>query len=85
MRSQGSASAAAATRTPPSHPEGYLEAFANIYKNFANHVRAVVDGVEPDAVALDYPKIEDGIRGMAFIEAVVASSGNNAAWTALEA
>jgi len=79
------ASAAAATRTPPSHPEGYLEAFANIYKNFANHVRAVVDGVEPDAVALDYPKIEDGIRGMAFIEAVVASSGNNAAWTALEA
>jgi predicted dehydrogenase len=75
------ANAAAATRTPPSHPEGYLEAFANIYKNFANHIRAVIDGTEPSAAALDYPTIEDGIRGMAFIEAVVASSKANAAWT----
>lgn len=73
--------AAAAGRTPPAHPEGYLEAFANIYKNFANHIRHVAAGTEPDAIVLDYPKIEDGIRGMAFIEAVVASSKNNAAWT----
>lgn len=79
------ANAAAATRTPPSHPEGYLEAFANIYKNFANHVRAVADGVEADPVALDYPKIDDGVRGMAFIEAVVASSKANAGWTTLDA
>lgn len=79
------ANAAAATRTPPSHPEGYLEAFANIYRNFTNHLRAVIDGEEPDAVALDYPKISDGIRGMAFIEAAVASSNNNAAWTKLDA
>ncbi|MDB6078578.1 MAG: oxidoreductase domain protein [Akkermansiaceae bacterium] len=79
------ANAAAATRTPPSHPEGYLEAFANIYKNFANHIRAVIDGTEPGEVALDYPTIEDGIRGMAFIEAVVASSKANAAWTKLDA
>jgi predicted dehydrogenase len=77
--------AAAATRTPPSHPEGYLEAFANIYKNFASHIRAVIAGTTPDEVALDYPKIEDGVRGMAFIEAVVKSSQNNAAWTKLEA
>lgn len=76
--------AASATRTPPSHPEGYLEAFANIYKNFAEHIRAVIDGVEPSEVALDYPKIDDGIRGMAFIEAVVASSQANAAWTPIE-
>ncbi|MEM1085077.1 MAG: Gfo/Idh/MocA family oxidoreductase [Verrucomicrobiota bacterium] len=76
--------AAAATRTPASHPEGYLEAFANIYRNFANHIRAVADGTEPDAVTLDYPKIADGIRGMAFIEAAVASSKNNAAWTKLD-
>lgn len=75
--------AAAAARTPPAHPEGYLEAFANIYKNFANHIRARINGSEPDAVAQDYPRIEDGIRGMAFIEAVVASSKNNAAWTKL--
>jgi predicted dehydrogenase len=75
--------AAAATRTPPAHPEGYLEAFANIYKNFANHVRTRLENREPDAIALDYPKIEDGIRGMAFIEAVVESSRKNAAWTKL--
>jgi hypothetical protein len=75
------ANAAAATRTPPSHPEGYLEAFANIYRNFANHVRALADGIGPDLVTLDYPKIDDGVRGMAFIEAVVASSKSNAAWT----
>jgi predicted dehydrogenase len=77
--------AAAATRTPPAHPEGYLEAFANIYKNFASHIRSLITGGTPDEVALDYPKIEDGVRGMAFIEAVVKSSQNNAAWTKLEA
>ncbi len=77
------ANAAAAGRTPPAHPEGYLEAFANIYKNFANHIRARLAGTEPDAIALDYPRIEDGIRGMAFIDSVVASSKNNAAWTKL--
>lgn len=73
--------AKAATRTPASHPEGYLEAFANLYLNFANHIRAVEAGEEPSEFATDYPKIDDGIRGMAFIEAVVASSAANAAWT----
>lgn len=79
-------SAKAAGRTPPAHPEGYLEAFANIYKNFANHIRAVQAGTKlaKDAVALDYPKIHDGIRGMAFIEAVVKSSKGNAKWTKLK-
>lgn len=78
--------AAAATRTPPSHPEGYLEAFANIYKSFANHIRACLEGKELPAgdPALDYPRIKDGVRGMAFIEAVVKSSQNNAAWTGLD-
>ncbi|CAN5916531.1 Gfo/Idh/MocA family oxidoreductase [soil metagenome] len=75
--------ALAAGRTPPSHPEGYLEAFANIYKNFAGHIRALITGTTPDELTLDYPKIEDGVRGMAFIEAVVNSSKNNAAWTKL--
>ena len=78
-----SPAAAANTRTPPAHPEGYLEAFANIYRNFANHLRAVLDGTNPDPVALDYPKIADGIRGMSFIEAAVESSCNNARWTPL--
>jgi predicted dehydrogenase len=80
-----SAAAAAAGRTPPAHPEGYLEAFANIYRNFAAHIRAHLQKQQPDALVLDYPKIEDGIRGMAFIEAVVQSSRSNAAWTRLEA
>ncbi len=75
--------AKANTRIPAGHPEGYLEAFANIYRNFANHLRAVLDGREPDAVSLDYPKIADGIRGMAFIEAAVESSRHNARWTEL--
>jgi predicted dehydrogenase len=75
------AAAAANSRTPAAHPEGYLEAFANIYRNFANHIRAKISGAQPDTLVLDYPKIEDGVRGMAFIEAVVQSSKHNAAWT----
>jgi predicted dehydrogenase len=75
--------AAANSRTPPAHPEGYLEGFANIYRNFANHIRAKLEGKEADELVTDYPKIEDGVRGMAFIEAVVASSQKNAGWTKL--
>lgn len=79
-------SAKGATRTPSGHPEGYLEAFANVYKCFAAHVRAVEAGKKPkkDDPLLDYPKITDGVRGMAFIEAVVKSSKSNAAWTKLD-
>jgi predicted dehydrogenase len=75
-----------ASRTPPAHPEGYLEAFANIYRNFAGHIRARIEKrkLAKDDPTTDYPKIEDGIRGMAFIEAVVASSKKNAAWTPIE-
>ena len=78
--------AKAAGRTPPSHPEGYLEAFANIYKNFANAIRARTEGkkLAKEDAANDYPTIEDGVRGMAFIEAVVKSSKKNAAWTKLD-
>ena len=79
------ANAANAARTPPSHPEGYLEGFANIYVNFANHIRARLDRrkLAKGDPALDYPTIKDGVRGMAFIEAVVKSSKNNARWTKL--
>ena len=63
-----------------------MEAFANIYKAFAGHVRAVQAGkkVAKNDPLLDYPKISDGVRGMAFIEAVVKSSKANAAWTTLD-
>ena len=76
--------AAAATRTPAGHVEGYLEGFANIYKNFVNHIRALTTGASPDPLTTDYPTIEEGLAGMAFIEAVVKSSANNAAWTPLD-
>ncbi|MCE1198818.1 MAG: Gfo/Idh/MocA family oxidoreductase [Marinilabiliales bacterium] len=59
------------TRTPGGHPEGYLEAFANIYRNFSLVVRAGMNGQTPKAEWLDFPTVEDGIRGMQFIDAVV--------------
>jgi predicted dehydrogenase len=65
------------TRTPGGHPEGYLEAFANIYRNFTLTVMAKIDGVEPSAEMLDFPGVEDGIRGMQFIDLVVESGYNN--------
>jgi predicted dehydrogenase len=69
--SMNSAAAAYNTRTPGGHPEGYLEAFANIYRNFAATLMARMDGTEPSAEMLDFPGIEDGIRGMQFIDTVV--------------
>ena len=69
-------------RTPGGHPEGYLEAFANIYKNFALTLSAKIDGTTPSKEALDFPGVDDGIRGMAFIDTVVDSSKSNLKWTA---
>ncbi|WP_199136856.1 Gfo/Idh/MocA family protein [Pedobacter sp. ASV12] len=68
------------TRTPSGHPEGYLEAFANIYKNFALTLAARLDGKTPSPFMLDFPDVNDGVRGMAFIENVVASSKSDQKW-----
>ena len=68
-------------RTPGGHPEGYLEAFANIYRNFALTLGCKIDGTTPTAEMLDFPGIEDGLRGMAFIDNVVASSQSDKKWT----
>ena len=68
-------------RTPGGHPEGYLEAFANIYRNFALTIGCKIDGTTPTAEMLDFPGIEDGLRGMAFIDNVVASSQSDQKWT----
>lgn len=68
------------TRVPGGHPEGYLEAFANIYRNFALTIGAISQGQEPTEAMLDFPKVEDGVRGMAFIENVVASSASDQKW-----
>jgi predicted dehydrogenase len=68
-------------RTPGGHPEGYLEAFANIYKNFATTLAAKLDGVQPSKEALDFPSVDEGVRGMAFIDNVVASAQSDLKWT----
>lgn len=68
-------------RTPGGHPEGYLEAFANIYRNFALTLSARMEGRSAPQEAADYPGVEDGIRGMAFIETVVASGKSGEKWT----
>ena len=68
-------------RTPGGHPEGFLEAFANLYRNFALTLSAEMDGRKPSSQMLDFPSISDGVRGMAFIECVVASNATNEKWT----
>lgn len=76
-----SAVAAHNTRVPGGHPEGYLEAFANIYRNFSLTVRAKANGQQPTAEMLDFPGVEDGIRGMQFIDTVVkAGYDDTAKW-----
>lgn len=71
------------TRTPAGHPEGYLEAFANLYRNFAMALSARIDGSKPSEV-LDFPTVNDGIRGMAFIDNVVKSGQSKEKWTPFE-
>lgn len=68
------------TRVPGGHPEGYLEAFANIYRNFTLTIAALSNGEQPTEAMLDFPKVEDGVRGMTFIENVVASSQSDQKW-----
>lgn len=69
------------SRTPGGHPEGYLEAFANIYRNFSLTLSARMDGTTPTPEMLDFPGVEDGIRGMAFIDNVVLSAQSEQKWT----
>lgn len=68
-------------RTPAGHPEGYIEAFANHYRNFAFCLKAELKGEIPKNEWLDFPGIEDGVRGMAFIENVITSSHSDQKWT----
>src|SRR3954471_16574388 len=68
-------------RTPGGHPEGYLEAFANIYHNFSQTLMSKLSGNKPTPEMLDFPSVEDGIRGMAFIDNVVESAKSDRKWT----
>ena len=71
----------ARTRLPGGHPEGFIESFANIYRNFALTLRARMNGVEPDPMWLDFPTVEDGVRGMQFVETMVVSAQSEGKWT----
>jgi len=68
------------TRIPAGHPEGLLEAFGNIYRNFILTVSAKLNGENPTAEMLDFPQVDEGVRGMAFVDKVVESNTSNEKW-----
>lgn len=72
-----------AQRIPAGHPEGYLEAFANIYKNVAACIQHRLVGTTPSELESDFPTVHDGLRGMVFVEKVVENSRGTAKWTVL--
>ena len=76
-----SAAAARATRLPAGHPEAFFEAFANNYCNFTETIRAKINRQKPDPLALDFPNVDDGLRGMLFIETLLASNKSKQKWT----
>lgn len=71
-------------RTPSGHPEGFIEAFANIYRNFASVLSSHLFDTEIEDYEADFPGIEDGVRGMALIEAVIHSATSGSVWTKLD-
>jgi hypothetical protein len=72
--------AKAATRLPTGHPEAFIEAFANVYKNFTDSLRCRILGVKPTAIQADYPTVVDGARGVFFINKAVESSASDVKW-----
>ena len=78
-----SPTAARATRIPAGHPEGFLQAFANVYRNATDSIRARILGEKPDPLALDFPNVDDGLRGMLFVNAALKSAQSKQKWTAM--
>jgi predicted dehydrogenase len=72
------------TRLPPGHPEGYIEAFANIYSSFARALNERASGTFTRLQDYDFPSADEGLRGMAFIDAMLASSTSTEKWTAID-
>jgi len=79
-----SLTAARNTRLPSGHPEAFFEAFANNYRNFAETVKCAIAGKKPSALALDFPGVNEGVRGMLFIETVIASAKSKQKWTKMK-
>jgi predicted dehydrogenase len=76
-----SPAAARASRLPGGHPEAFLEAFANIYRNFCDTIIQSSSGREISAVMNDFPKVSDGLRGMLFVDTVLKSAVSDEKWT----
>ncbi|PIZ12633.1 MAG: oxidoreductase, partial [Elusimicrobia bacterium CG_4_10_14_0_8_um_filter_37_32] len=75
-------SAVRGTRLPAGHPEAFIEAFANIYINAVDTMRAIDEGRKPTELEKDFPTVEDGVKGLAFVKAVVENGFNdNVKWT----
>lgn len=72
------------SRTPFAHPEGFIEAFANVYLAAAKAISDQIDGTPPPEGGYDFPTVDDGVAGVAFIAACVESSQKNATWTKLD-
>lgn len=72
------------TRVPSGHPEGFIEAFANIYRNVAFTIGSKLEGKKPDKAHLDFPTVQDGVRGIAFVDTVIKSSDSDQKWTPLQ-
>jgi len=79
-----SPAAARGTRLPSGHPEAFFEAMANVYCNFADTVRAKITRTKPDPLALDFPTVNDGLRGMLFLDTVLASAKSKQKWTKMK-
>jgi predicted dehydrogenase len=72
------------SRTPSGHPEGFIEAFANHYRNFALCVKKRMENKKPKEEWLDFPGVDAGVRGMLFIEKVIESGKSNEKWISLK-
>lgn len=79
-----SKAAVANSRVPAGHPEGYLEAFANIYRNFTMHLRAHAAGKEHNMEVYDYPGVDEGVHGMRMVDAVVESAEKGNVWVSVK-
>jgi predicted dehydrogenase len=73
----------AASRIPPGHPEGYLEGFAQLYADIAEQIAARIENRPPHPFSLQVPTVQEGVRGVRFIDAAVRSSQRKAAWVAV--
>jgi predicted dehydrogenase len=76
--------ASRATHIPPGHPEAFFEAFANIYMNITDTIRARIEGRKPTELELDFPTVYDGARGVKFIEKVIESGKSDRKWVSFD-